>query len=205
VGFVLFVVSYLFGAVPFGLLLGFLTGKDVRLFGSKNIGATNVWRVCGAGFGVLTFVFDFLKGYVPVVFLPGLLSVELPFPYSGIVAAAGAVAGHNFPVWLRFRGGKGVATSAGAVAGLMWLPFVAAISVFVVTVAVSRYLSLGSLVACAALVVGVVVLGDEPFGSGLPLLVLSVLLAVMLFVRHRANIHRILNGTENRFPPPKNI
>ncbi len=197
-----FVLSYLAGSVPFGLLLGFMAGKDVRLYGSKNIGATNVWRVCGAKWGFATFLLDFLKGLLPVCLIAGWIETGLPAPYPGIIAAAGAVVGHNFPVWLKFKGGKGVATSAGAVAGLMWLPFLIAISVFVLTVALSRYLSLGSLVASVALVVAVLAC-RQAFGADLPLFVMSAALAVMLFARHRQNIVRILNGTENKFPPPK--
>lgn len=196
-----FAISYLLGSIPFGLLLGFLAGKDVRQYGSKNIGATNVWRVCGAKWGLGTFILDFLKGLLPVLFLAGLAELEPPYP--GILAAAGAVLGHNFPVWLRFRGGKGVATSAGAVAGLMPLPFAAAITVFIVTVAVSHYLSLGSILASLALVAATLTLLPDPLGAGIPLVVLSVVLAIMLVYRHRQNITRILNGTENRFPPPK--
>ncbi|MCC8191349.1 MAG: glycerol-3-phosphate acyltransferase, partial [Planctomycetes bacterium] len=112
-------------------------------------------------------------------------------------------AGHTFPVWLRFRGGKGVATSAGAVAGLMWAPFLAAIAVFVVTVALFRYISLGSLLASVALVVAAVVMLPDPWGANGPLVLLSCVLCCLLWYRHRANIARILAGTENRFPPPR--
>lgn len=201
--FALLLLSYLLGSIPFGLLLGFLAGKDVRQFGSKNIGATNVWRVCGGKWGVAALACDFLKGYLAVVVLVRLFPTGLAFPYPGILAAAGAVLGHNFPVWLKFKGGKGVATSAGAVAGLMWLPFVVAIGVFIVTVAVSHYISLGSMLASAALVAAALLLLPDPFGQSLPLLALTAVLCVMLVVRHRGNIVRILNGTENRFPPPK--
>ncbi len=201
---IVFLVSYLCGSIPFGLLFGFLAGKDVRQFGSKNIGATNVWRVCGAAYGLATFALDFLKGFIPVAVLTQYFPMTLPSPYPGIIAAVGAVVGHNFPLWLKFKGGKGVATSAGAVAGLMWLPFVAAISVFILTVAISHYLSLGSIIASWALVAAVLLLRPDPFGTNLPLLVLSIALAILLLVRHRPNIKRILDGTENRFPPPKN-
>ncbi len=201
---IVFLVSYLCGSIPFGLLFGFLAGKDVRKFGSKNIGATNVWRVCGAAYGLATFALDFLKGFIPVAVLTQYFPMTMPAPYPGIIAAVGAVVGHNFPVWLKFKGGKGVATSAGAVAGLMWLPFVAAISVFILTVAISHYLSLGSIIASWALVAAVLLLRPDPFGANLPLLVLSIALAILLLVRHRPNIKRILDGTENRFPPPKN-
>lgn len=200
---IVFLVSYLLGSIPFGLLLGFLKGKDIRQEGSRNIGATNLWRVCGWKFGLAGFFLDFAKGLAAVLLAGSLLPAALPYPYQTILAAVGAVLGHNYPVWLRFRGGKGVATSAGAVAGLMWGPFALAMGVFVVTVALSRYISLGSMLASVALVVGCLLLLPHPFGSDLPLLALGAALCVMLVVRHRQNIARILAGTENRFPPPK--
>lgn len=202
--FVVLVLSYLLGSVPFGLLLGFMAGKDVRLYGSKNIGATNVWRVCGGKWGLTAFLLDFLKGFLAVAVISRVVPTDLAQPYPGILAAAGAVLGHNFPVWLRFKGGKGVATSAGAVAGLMWLPFLAAICVFIATVAISHYISLGSMLSSVALALAALALLPEPFGHDLPLVVMSVVLSAMLIFRHRANIARILNGSENRFPPPKN-
>lgn len=198
-----FALSYLLGSIPWGYLLGRLAGKDIRLEGSRNIGATNLWRVCGWKYGLTGFVLDFAKGLAAVRIFGMLPETGLIYPYQGILAGVGAVLGHNFPVWLKFRGGKGVATSAGVVAGLMWQPFVVAICGFIVTVAVWRYISLGSMVASVVLVVACAVLVPDAFGVGLPLLVLAVLLAGMLLVRHRQNVGRILRGTENRFPPPK--
>lgn len=196
------VLSYLLGSIPFGLLIGFLAGKDIRQHGSKNIGATNVWRVCGWRWGLAAFLLDFAKGLVAVL-LSWHFPTGMPSPYPGILAALAAVVGHNFPVWLGFRGGKGVATSAGVVAGLMWQPFLVAFGVFLITVAASRYISLGSMLGSLALVVAALVLVPAPFGANLPLIILAAILCAMLIVRHRANISRILNGTENRFPPPK--
>jgi glycerol-3-phosphate acyltransferase PlsY len=191
------------GSVPWGYLLGRLAGKDIRLEGSKNIGATNLWRVCGWKYGLLCFVLDFAKGLAAVLLLGRMEGTGIPQPYPAIAAAFCAILGHNFPVWLRFRGGKGVATSAGAVAGLMPLPFLAAIAVFIVSVAVFRYISLGSMLASAALVAACCLLLPEPLGANLPFLVMACLLCAMIILRHRANIQRILAGTENRFPPPK--
>ncbi len=190
--------SYLLGSIPWGLVLGRLAGKDIRLEGSRNIGATNLWRVCGWKWGLAGFLLDFAKGLAAVLVFGNGLETAVPQPYQAIVAAVCAVLGHNFPVWLRFKGGKGVAASAGAVAGLMWAPFLVAILAFVLTVAVSRYISLGSMVASAVLVPACWF-----FGAGWPFFVLSCLLCAMIILRHRANIGRILAGTENRFPPPK--
>lgn len=197
------ITSYLLGSVPFGLLLGFLAGTDIRQHGSKNIGATNVFRVCGKKLGILAFFLDFLKGLVPTVWLWQLSGDWPPAPYAAIFAGIAAVLGHNFPIWLKFRGGKGVATSAGVVAGLMWLPFVIAFTIFIIVVAVFHYISIGSMLASVSLVIAVFFTLPDPLGTNLPLFVLAVLLCIMLIFRHRNNIERILNGTENRFPPPR--
>lgn len=202
--FVTFFLSYLLGSIPFGLLLGFLAGKDIRNFGSKNIGATNVWRVCGRTWGIVAFLLDFLKGLGALLLIARFFPSGLEVPYSGIIAAVAAVLGHNFPLWLGFKGGKGVATSAGVIAGLMWLPFVVAIAVFVLTVIVSRYISLGSMVASVSLVVATYFFLPQALTGNLPLLLLSVAMCGMIIFRHRQNISRIIAGTENKFPPPKN-
>lgn len=200
---VVFVVSYVLGSIPFGLLLGKAVGRDIRLEGSRNIGATNLWRVCGWKLGLAGFFLDFAKGLAAVLIAGWLFPPALPYPYQAMLAAVGSVLGHNYPVWLRFRGGKGVATSAGAMAGLMPWPFLLALTVFVVTVALSHYISLGSMLASVGLVAACLLLLPAPLGGDLPLLILAVLLAAMLIFRHRQNISRILAGTENRFPPPR--
>lgn len=196
-------LSYLSGSIPFALLLGFAAGTDIRRHGSKNIGATNALRVCGPKWGVPALLLDAFKGALPVLFLPGLLVPVLAPPWPAILCAVAAVLGHNFPVWLGFRGGKGVATSAGAFAGLMWQPFLVALAAFVATVAIWRYISLGSMVGSVVLVVAALAFLPSPLGANLPLTAAAVLLAILLIARHRANISRILAGTENRFPPPK--
>jgi glycerol-3-phosphate acyltransferase PlsY len=180
-----------------------MAGKDIRREGSKNIGATNLWRLCGWRYGLPCFFLDFAKGLVAVLTFGRLLETGIPQPYQSIAAAFCAVLGHNFPVWLRFKGGKGVATSAGAVAGLMLVPFLVAIASFIAVVAIFRYISLGSMVSSVVLVAACWFALPDPAGANLPYLLMSCLLAVMIIVRHRANIGRILAGTENRFPPPK--
>lgn len=198
-----FLLSYFLGSIPWGYLIGRLAGKDIRLEGSHNIGATNLWRVCGWKYGLLGFALDFLKGLIAVLVF-GLFPETGFLPlYQGILAAIGAVLGHNFPVWLRFKGGKGVATSAGAVAGLMWQPFAAAMVVFILTVKFSHYISLGSMLASVALVISAFLLLPDPLGYDLPLFALALLLSTLLIYRHRQNISRILSGTENKFPPPR--
>ena len=195
--------SYLLGSIPWGYLLGRMAGKDIRLEGSKNIGATNLWRVCGGRYGLPCLLLDFAKGLVAVLTFGRMAETGVPQPYLAIIAAFAAVLGHNFPVWLKFKGGKGVATTAGGVAGLMLGPFAVAVISFVATVAIFRYISLGSMLASVILVIACWFMLPEPTGTDLPLFAMSCLLAAMLILRHRANISRILAGTENKFPPPR--
>ena len=193
-----FLGAYLIGAVPFGLLIGFMNGKDVRKEGSCNIGATNVTRVVGKWWGKLCFLCDFLKGFLPVILTMWLLD-----PGSGWLTALAAVAamlGHVFPVYLRFKGGKGVSTAAGAALALCPLAVVIAGAVWVIVFFLSRYVSLASLAAALALPVSAWLLGF--FGVAkffLPFGIVLVIFAVLAFWRHRSNIVRLLNGTENRF------
>ena len=190
--------AYLIGAVPFGLLIGFLNGKDVRKEGSCNIGATNVTRVVGKWWGKLCFLCDFLKGFLPVI-----LTMRMLDPGSGWLTALAAVAvmvGHIFPVYLGFKGGKGVSTAAGAALALCPLAVVIAGAVWVVVFFLSRYVSLASLAAALALPVSAWLLGF--FGVVkffLPYGIVLIVFAVLAFWRHRSNIVRLLNGTENRF------
>ena len=196
--------SYLAGSIPFGLLVGLSVGRDVRLAGSRNIGASNVWRLCGWKCGLAVFGLDFLKGLAAATWLVALLrdSAFPAHPWPGILAGLSAVLGHNYPVWLAFRGGKGVATSAGAVAGLMPFPFAVALASFVATVAVWRCTSLGSMLASMVLFLSALLILPDPLGGDLPLVSLSALLSLLIVLRHRQNISRILAGSENRFPPP---
>jgi acyl phosphate:glycerol-3-phosphate acyltransferase len=191
------VIGYLAGSIPFGLLLGFLAGKDIRQHGSGNIGATNVLRVCGPGWGIPALLLDILKGLAPVLWIAPLLEADL---LIRVLTGIAAIMGHTFPVWLRFRGGKGVATSAGVVGALLPIPFAVALGVFILTVALSRYISLGSMLASVALVAAHLALAEAPFSSRtLPLTGMALLLCVLVILRHRANIVRLRNGTENRF------
>ncbi|MFH0911286.1 MAG: glycerol-3-phosphate 1-O-acyltransferase PlsY [Planctomycetota bacterium] len=194
-------IAYLLGAVPFGLLVGFLVGKDVREHGSRNIGATNVMRVCGLGWGLLALFLDGFKGFAPVWWLGrgGLL----PIPDSRLVAAQALIAfaailGHTFPVYLKFRGGKGVATSTGAFLALMPAATGIAFLAFAAAVATTRYVSVGSTAAAVALALAYHRLQEEPYGRSLPLTILVWLVLALILVRHRANYARLWRGTENK-------
>lgn len=193
------IVSYLLGAVPFGYLIARAKGVDITKAGSGNIGATNVFRTVGKGWGLLTFVLDAAKGFIAAFALPRAAAwVGLPPTQVRPVAiccACLAVAGHNWPIYMRFKGGKGIATSAGALLGIA--PIAAAIGVVSWTVIflLTRYVSVASILACIILPAAAWVLYAKE-GRLLPS-ALTVLGLVAIW-RHRSNIRRLLSGTEHR-------
>lgn len=181
-------IGYGAGSIPFGLLLTRIAGLgDIRSIGSGNIGATNVLRTGNKGLAALTLVLDALKATVPILLVQRWIG-----PEAALATAFGAFVGHCFPVWLGFRGGKGVATFIGVLLGLEWRAVVAFALVWLVTAAVTRYSSAGGLLASLASA-----LVPWWFGDGRTTLVLVALVAIVWF-RHRANIARLLNGTESR-------
>ena len=195
--------AYLLGTIPAGYLAGRLAGVDVRKHGSGNIGATNVLRTLGKAWGFAVFAFDVLKGFVAVRLAIAIAS-RTPdaagyIEFYAILAAAACVAGHSFPVWLRFKGGKGVATSAGSLAGVMPIAAFTIFLVWLVTFKVTRYVSLASIVAATALPVVVGVLVGMRMTQGTVLFYFSVLMTALVVWRHRSNISRLMNGTEPRF------
>jgi glycerol-3-phosphate acyltransferase PlsY len=203
----LVLASYLVGSIPFGYLVARWRGYDILHEGSGNIGATNVGRVLGPRFGLLVFVLDFAKGAVPVLAAFWLASPEaatgsanVPREALGIAAGLAAFLGHLFPVYLRFHGGKGVATGAGVVAVLLPVPTLVALLIWVVIFSASRYVSLASLTAAATLCLVRLCIVDRPLAPANRLLTLFCFVAMALvFIRHRANIRRLLHGNENRF------
>lgn len=188
--------AYIVGAVPFGYLVARSRGVDIFAAGSGNIGATNVGRVLGRKFGLLVFSLDFLKGALPT------LAARLHEGHAGELAVAvglATIVGHMFPVFLRFRGGKGVATGFGVVSVL--LPFATAASalVWATLVSTTRYMSLGSVVAGLALASLRVAATPKPFGDDERTLTLfALLVAALVAVRHRSNVARLMAGRENR-------
>jgi len=197
------VVSYLLGGIPVGyLMVKALRGIDIRTVGSGNIGATNVGRVLGRPFGILAFVLDVLKGLVPTCAMAALLGKfdfagALP-PAAVVACGAAAICGHIWTPYLKFRGGKGVATSCGVLFYLSPIGTLAALAVWIVAVLIWRYVSLGSILAAVALVVYVFIVDRNRAGDSLPFMVFALLMAVVVIVRHRSNIKRLLAGTENR-------
>ncbi len=195
------IASYLLGAVPFGYLVARARGVDIMRQGSGNIGATNVGRVLGRPYGILVFVLDFAKGALPVLAARAWRPAGLEGPPDLAPVAAGVASflGHLYPVFLGFRGGKGVATAAGVVAVLLPGPTLAAFVTWVAVLAVFRYVSLASLTAAALLCVVRFLGTDRPWAHDHIVTTLFCLLAcVLVFVRHRANLQRLAHGTENR-------
>jgi acyl phosphate:glycerol-3-phosphate acyltransferase len=198
-------VGYLLGSLPFGYLIARTKGVNIFEHGSRNPGATNVLRVLGRGPGYLAFCLDMLKGaaavgwpmlvYATIAWQSGSVSADYNTAYPAAVAGLiGALLGHSFSCFTKFKGGKGVATSAGGLFVLLPVEALIAGAVWIITFYVSRYVSLASILAAVALP------GATFFLSRSPLLLwLSVLIAAFVIVRHRANIVRLFNGTENKF------
>ena len=196
---VLLAAAYLAGAVPFGFLIARARGVDIRTVGSGNVGATNVFRSVGKGWGILTFVCDALKGFLPAFFFPALArawtGIEPPAVFAMLCGMA-AIVGHNWPVFLRFKGGKGIATSAGALLGAAPPAVGVGLAGWLVVFLLTRYVSVAS-VAAAALVpaAGWWLYGRQ--GCALPALL--TLLGALAIWRHRGNLQRLRAGTEHRF------
>ena len=190
-------IAYLIGSVPFGYLIVRLTrGADIRDTGSGGTGATNVSRRAGKTAGILTLVLDALKGAAAVLVARALLNDAPGANEAWLIAAAALVAivGHIFPVWLRFRGGKGVATGAGVFLVLAPFALLAAGLVFLAVVLITRYVSLGSIVAAAT-----IPLFAWLSGLTIPYLTCAVAGALLIIFAHRANIGRLIGGTESKF------
>ena len=183
-----FALGYLVGSVPFGLLLGHLAGLgDIRRIGSGNIGATNVLRTGHKGLAAATLILDAAKGAIPV-----LLAGQMLGPLASLAAGFGALVGHVAPVWLGFRGGKGVATGFGVLLAAAWPVGVLSILVWKCVAAIARKSSLAALAAFAAAPLLAIVLADRALAF------FALVLAVVVFVRHQENIRRLLAGTEPR-------
>ena len=194
------VLSYLLGSIPFGyLLVRIFRGEDVRRSGSGNVGATNVVRKSPL-LGVFTLLLDAGKGTVAVVLsylLAGSLDAGPPISQQLAIAGLFAVIGHVFPVWLKFRGGKGVATGLGSFVLLAPKAMLIAVVIFIAVVLLSRYVSLGSIIAVAAF--PILALMIRQFSVPLSTVGLMSIAPALIIVRHHENIRRLLAGTENRF------
>jgi len=204
---VMFIGAYLLGAVPFGLIIAGLHGIDLRKVGSGNIGATNLARALGKKWAYVCFVLDFAKGLIPTL-AAGIWLGDIAGT-TGLLArlavGCAAIIGHIFPVYIKFKGGKGVATSFGVAMGLWPYYTVSAgvsLLVWVVFVLIWRYISLASLAGAVAfplaLIAAIIMSPEWGFGELWPLLIVATGIPVLVFVRHRENIKRLLAGTESR-------
>jgi glycerol-3-phosphate acyltransferase PlsY len=192
---VAFLVGYLLGSIPFGLVLTKLAGtEDLRAIGSGNIGATNVLRTGRKGLAAATLLLDMLKGTAAVVLAGGLAQASgyYSVPNAAMIAALGAFLGHLFPVWLKFKGGKGVATYIGVLLGLFWPAALVFCVVWLATAFTSRYSSLAALVASVVTPIFLWWFGHLALAS------LFSVLTLLLFYKHRENIKRLQAGTEGR-------
>lgn len=226
------VLAFLLGSIPFGLFIAKLKGIDIRQHGSGNIGATNVFRIVGKKYGLSCLVLDALKGFIPVLIAVNLVPVEgrvpmlhlaflnhwemhpAPQQFTAqlvhVITALAAVLGHNYSPWIGFKGGKGIATSAGVLIGLMPGAVLILLVVFIFTLAVTRYVAVASMVAAVCLPI-VTHLGARyhvnDAGMSLwaagewnkPLFFFTVIIAVSAILKHRSNIRRLLDGTESKF------
>jgi acyl phosphate:glycerol-3-phosphate acyltransferase len=197
--------AYLIGATPFGLLVArFVRGIDIRTAGSGNIGATNVGRVLGARWGAFVLVLDALKGALPTLLLSMLVTTTAADPrrlHLAVGCGLAAVLGHMFPCWLRFRGGKGVATALGVIVVLAPWGTLVAVLTFAITFGLSRFVSLSSMVAAVAFCIAVLWrLWPQPFAPGTwSLAAFAIGVPLLIIVRHRSNIGRLLRGEEARY------
>jgi acyl phosphate:glycerol-3-phosphate acyltransferase len=193
-------VAYLLGSIPFGFLLVLLVNKeDIRAKGSGNIGATNVLRSGAKGLGILTFVLDGAKGYAAVAVADFLGRNQAPVTLHNLAILAGlfAILGHIFPVWLRFKGGKGVATAFGVFLGLCWLAALSALGLWIAILVLTRYVSLASILA--AVVLPFLTLWLSPGRYGYATGTVVFVCCWIVIVKHWQNIQRLVQGTEHGF------
>jgi len=195
--------SYLLGSIPFGYLAGKIGGIDIRKIGTGNIGATNVVRTLGKRYGYPVFVLDFLKGFgavtISMAIAIGLRPEWGSSEIFGILAAVAAVIGHSFPPWLKFRGGKGVSTSAGALFGLMPLATLIAAVIWGSVFWFTRYVSVASVVTAIALPLIILIMTRLNQIHGNALFYSSLCIAAFVIWRHHSNLSRLIRGTEPRF------
>lgn len=188
-------LGYIFGCFSTGYFVGKINKVDIRKYGSGNIGTTNALRTLGAKAGAVTLLGDAIKAIIPILlvrflFYEGHESMQLLALYTGL----GVVLGHNYPVWLKFKGGKGIAATGGVIVAFdPWLVPIG-LPLFIIVVAVTRYVSLGSL--CVAVLLPLWILIRYP--GNLHMLIVALLFMVLAFIKHRSNIIRLWNGTENK-------
>lgn len=196
---ILFVIAYLLGSIPSAVWIGkIFYGKDVREFGSKNAGATNTFRVLGVKAGIPVLLIDAFKGFAAcnlVIFLEGVIPETREYVNYQLVFGVAAVIGHIFPVFAGFKGGKGVATLTGIVLAIATFPTLIAIGIFVITLLISRYVSLSSILAGISFPILVIFIFKTQISS---LVIFSILVSILLVLTHHKNIERLIHKQENK-------
>src|SRR6476619_2490310 len=197
------IASYLLGSIPFGYLAGRVAGIDIRKVGSGNVGATNVLRVLGKQYGYPVLALDVLKGFgavkISMLIAPGRPPEWNSPEIFGILAAISSVLGHLYPPWLKFEGGKGVATSAGALLALTPVATLIGVAIWIIVFWLTRYVSLASITSAVALPFVILVVRSHDQNNGKPLVYSSACFAFLSFWDHRSNLSRLIRGTEPRF------
>lgn len=196
-------LGYLLGSIPAGYLAGRIAGIDIRDSGSGNIGATNAVRVLGKRYGYPVFAMDFLKGLAAVI-IASLVAknaelTERWVQIFGVTAGVCSVLGHAFPIWLKFKGGKGVATSVGVIFGLMPVAALIVLGVWILAFELSRYVSVASIIAALALPIAVLLVSHRQRSDNAVVFYFSLCLTAVIILRHRSNLGRLMRGTEPRF------
>lgn len=194
-------IAYLLGAVPFGLLIPKLFGiPDVRKVGSGNVGATNAWRAAGPVPGILVLICDIGKGIGAVLLVSSIPQISIEVEYLQLMSGLAAIIGHVFPVYLKFRGGKGVNTALGVMLTLLPIEALIGLTVFIITVSLSRYISLGSMLGATGFFAAVLIRWSLNLTDIHTVFVVTAfLLMVLILFAHRTNIKRLVQGNENRF------
>ncbi|MEJ6643147.1 MAG: glycerol-3-phosphate 1-O-acyltransferase PlsY [Akkermansiaceae bacterium] len=201
-------LGFLLGSIPFGLILGKLKGIDIREHGSGNIGATNVFRTLGKKIGITCLLLDFMKGFIPVLIAIKLTPHNTHGQTIEVVTALAAILGHNYSPWIAFKGGKGIATSGGALMALMPVGVLLLIIIFIVVTKLTKYVSIGSIATAVSLplvfLLGSSLHGKFPNGDwNKPLFVFCLIAGALAVWKHRANIARLRAGTEHRIGQKK--
>ncbi|KAF0245016.1 MAG: glycerol-3-phosphate acyltransferase [Planctomycetota bacterium] len=201
--FIAAVAMFFVGSIPFGLLVGLLNGVDVRKAGSGNIGATNVGRTCGRAWGIVTLALDATKGFLPVwlvhhfqwgvSLIPG---VPHPDVVLQVAFGIGAIAGHMYPIYLAFKGGKGIATAAGVFLAAAPWALLCALTAWIMFTVLTKYISIGSIASVIALASGQVLTDPEAFRDRFGVTLFTIGVMIFAIYKHRGNVKRIFKGTE---------
>lgn len=200
------IAGYLLGSVSFGMLVGKDAGVDIRTKGSGNIGTTNALRTLGKKAALITFLGDFFKAFIPVIIAENVSmkvfsnSSNIAFLIS-LITGLSAVLGHNFPVWIHFKGGKGIAVTAGVTVAIAIhhpLYWILALLLFIIIVVITRYVSVGSLCVPAWSIPVYVLIYERSNEYLVPVLIISFIYTILAFIKHSTNIKRLINGTENK-------